>query len=261
VSKKTEKRTPAKKPRAALVVVAGESPMVEELAAVCLRHGYAVRAAINQNPSSRSTLPAVSLSSGGAILKSASVVIEVTNVAAEIKRANLRRIDALLPSTAPILSSSVTVSATEQASWIQHKHRLVGMGFLPGLADVPLVEVAPTVFSPPATVEVVTRFLASLGKATEIVQDRVGLVFPRVICQMVNEAAFAIAEDVAGPRDIDEALKLALNHPRGPIEWAERVGLQQVLGVLTALQREHGGERYRIAPLLRQMSYAGEWWK
>ena len=94
-----------------------------------------------------------------------------------------------------------------------------------------------------------------------LVQDRVGMVLPRILCQIINEAAFALQEEVASPQDIDTAMKLGTNHPFGPIEWADRIGVGQVNAVLTALQNDLQEDRYRISPLLRHMAQTGEWWK
>ncbi|MEX0602820.1 MAG: 3-hydroxyacyl-CoA dehydrogenase family protein, partial [Bacteroidota bacterium] len=127
--------------------------------------------------------------------------------------------------------------------------------------DRPLVEVAPTVFSPRETIDVVARFFASLEKDIELVQDRVGLVFPRILCQIINEATFALQDDVATPKDIDTAMKLGANYPFGPIEWADRIGFRQVHAVLAALREDLQEDRYRISPLLNQMAQTGEWWK
>jgi 3-hydroxybutyryl-CoA dehydrogenase len=124
-----------------------------------------------------------------------------------------------------------------------------------------LVEVAPTIYSPKETIEVVMRFFLSLGKEIEIVQDRIGMVFPRILCQVINEAAFAVIEDIATPQDIDTALRLGAQFPVGPIEWAEKIGMKQVYAVLTALYSNLHEERYRTAPLLKQMAFTGEWWR
>jgi 3-hydroxybutyryl-CoA dehydrogenase len=77
---------------------------------------------------------------------------------------------------------------------------------------------------------------------------------------VINEAAFAITEDIASPKDIDTVLKLGAQFPLGPIEWAERIGIQQVYSVLTALYTDLHEERYRIAPLLKQIAATGVWW-
>jgi 3-hydroxybutyryl-CoA dehydrogenase len=124
-----------------------------------------------------------------------------------------------------------------------------------------LVEVAPTIYSPKETLEAVSRFFLSVKKEIEIVQDRVGIVMPRILCQIINEAAFTITEDIAQPQDIDMVMKLGVNFPYGPIEWAEKIGVNQVYAVLKALHDDLQEERYRIAPILKQMSFTGDWWK
>jgi 3-hydroxybutyryl-CoA dehydrogenase len=129
------------------------------------------------------------------------------------------------------------------------------------LSDASLIEVAPTVFSPAETIQVVRRFFESVGKEIELVQDRVGMVFPRIICQIINEAAFALQEEIASPEDIDTAMRVGANFPIGPIQWADKLGMRHVYAVLSALHSDLGEERYRISPLLRQMALSGEWWK
>jgi len=93
-----------------------------------------------------------------------------------------------------------------------------------------------------------------MGKEIELVQDRIGMVLPRMLCRIINEAAFAITEDIASPQDIDTALKLGVNFPSGPFELAEQIGLKQVYAVLTALYNDVQEERYRISPLLKQLA-------
>ena len=87
------------------------------------------------------------------------------------------------------------------------------------------------------------------------------MVLPRILCQIMNEAYFALQDEVAAPEDLDTAMKLGLNYPQGPVEWADRIGFHQVYAVLTALQNDLQEDRYRVAPLLKQMAQTGEWWK
>ena len=94
-------------------------------------------------------------------------------------------------------------------------------------------------------------FFGDLGFHTEWVGDAPGLVLGRIVCQLVNEAAFAIGEGVGSADDVDAGLTLGLNHPRGPVEWGETIGLEQVLGTIDGLYEERREERYRAAPLLR----------
>lgn len=245
----------SKSPKATLYIV-GESPLVEEYAALGSEHGYQVVVQwTSDEPSAKQPFRRSAIVPAGT-----TIALEVTNTDRDVKCRNLQKLDKALPPTAAIVSSSVTVTASEQATWIRHRHRLVGFCALPSFAGGPLAEIAPTVYSPPETNEVVQRFFASLGKQCEFVQDRIGMVLPRVVCQIINEACFALQEDVASPAELDTAMKLGVNYPRGPIEWAEAIGLRQVQAVLTALRTDLGEERYRIAPLLNQMALAGAWW-
>jgi 3-hydroxybutyryl-CoA dehydrogenase len=92
---------------------------------------------------------------------------------------------------------------------------------------------------------------AALGFHVEQVSDAPGLVLGRIVAQLVNEGAFAVAERVGSPEDVDAGVTLGLNHPRGPGGWADAIGLPHVRAVLGALHAERGEERYRIAPGLR----------
>jgi 3-hydroxybutyryl-CoA dehydrogenase len=246
------KQTPAR------VFITGESPMVEQYGKLCSAHGYDVYISWNEKPAQRSEFQFDRIKITNIIPANTSIAIELTNIDAFAKRKNIERIDKALAETAPILSSSITITATEQSSWISGKHRLVGIAALPTLIQKPLVEIAPTIYSPKETLEVTKRFFQSIGKEIEIVQDRVGMVLPRMLCRIINEAAFAITEDIATPQDIDTVLKLGVKLPFGPFEWAEQIGLKQVYAVLTALHTDLLEERYRVNPLLKQMAITRE---
>ena len=94
--------------------------------------------------------------------------------------------------------------------------------------------------------------------ATERVGDAPGLVLGRIVSQLVNEAAFSVGEGVGSPEDVDAGMVLGLNHPRGPLEWGDEIGAEQVLVLLTALQEEYREERYRPAPELLRAARTGE---
>ena len=254
-SKKPEQK---EKKQKAILSIIGESPLVEEYAELCSARGYEV---VVQWNSGAQTAKPKGYKQSNIIPSKTSLALELTNTDLSMKRKNLERLDKALPPTSAILSTSITVSATEQSGWIQKKHRLAGFGALPGFLERPLVEVAPTVFSPPETIEVVSVFFRSIGKEIEIVQDRVGMVLPRILCQIINESIFALQDDVASPADIDTAMKLGANYPLGPVEWADRIGIKTVNAVLAALENDIREDRYRVAPLLKQLAESGEWWK
>jgi len=255
---KAKKSEQDRKKGNAVLYIIGDSPLIEEYADFCSLRGYEVLCQLNSGKKAEKTK---SYKQSNLIPAKTSLALELTNSDLSLKRKNMERLDKALPATSAILSTSITVTATEQSSWIQKKHRLVGFGALPGFLERPLVEVAPTVFSPPQTMEVVKTFFRSLGKELEIVQDRVGMVLPRILCQIINESVFALQEDVASPADIDTAMKLGVNYPLGPIEWADRIGFKNVYAVLSALENDMREDRYRVAPLLKQMAESGDWWK
>ncbi len=134
-----------------------------------------------------------------------------------------------------------------------------GVGFhaLPPLAKSRLVELTRGPESAPSAVDAVEHFFATLGKHTTWVDDAPGLVLGRIVCQVINESAFALGESVGTAADIDAGMVHGLSHPRGPLEWADRIGLDHVLEVLDALADERREERYRAAPLLRALVLSG----
>jgi 3-hydroxybutyryl-CoA dehydrogenase len=120
-----------------------------------------------------------------------------------------------------------------------------------------LVECTRGAESSPTVIARTERLFRALGKHVVWVGDAPGLVLGRIVCQLVNEAAFALGEGVGSAKDIDTGMVLGLNHPRGPLEWADMIGLDHVLAVIEALHREYGEERYRPAPALRRNVLAG----
>jgi 3-hydroxybutyryl-CoA dehydrogenase len=133
----------------------------------------------------------------------------------------------------------------------------VGFHVLPPLSDTSLVELTRSRYTPDAVASHAESFFHSLGKHTEWVGDAPGLVLGRIVCQLVNEACFALAEGVGSAADIDVAMRLGFNYPRGPLEWADLIELDHVLATIDALYEERREERYRAAPLLRQMVAEG----
>jgi len=134
----------------------------------------------------------------------------------------------------------------------------VGFHLLGPLEDARLVELTAGEYTPPETREDAEAFFAGLGLHVEWVADAPGLVLGRIVCQLVNEAAFALQKEIGTPEDIDTALRLGFNFPRGPLEWGDAIGLDHVLAVLDALHAELGEERYRAAPLLRRLVADGQ---
>jgi 3-hydroxybutyryl-CoA dehydrogenase len=133
----------------------------------------------------------------------------------------------------------------------------VGFHALPPLDASGLVELTRGPDSAASAGRAAERFFATLGKHTIWVGDAPGLVLGRIVCQVINEAAFALGEGLGSAEDIDSGMVHGLNYPRGVLAWADEIGLDHVLSVLDALYSERGEERYRVAPLLRGLGWSG----
>jgi 3-hydroxybutyryl-CoA dehydrogenase len=171
----------------------------------------------------------------------------------EEKKMNLRALESNLKPVQTILTSSVLVTVAEQAGWVRHPERLVGIGAFPTLMSGRLIELAAALSTSRAHLATAVEMMALAGKEVSVVQDRVGMVLPRILCMLINETAFALTEEIASPQDIDTAMKLGTNYPLGPVEWGKKAGFSNVLMLLNALQADLQEERYRVAPLLKQL--------
>jgi 3-hydroxybutyryl-CoA dehydrogenase len=151
----------------------------------------------------------------------------------------------------------LVLCATGSLSALDPGGSAVGFHALPPLKDAHLVELTRSESSSPLAAARAERFFNALGKHVAWVGDAPGLVLGRIVCQVINESAFALGEGIGEARDIDLGMVLGLSHPHGPFEWADAIGLEHVLDVLEALCGEYREERYRPAPALRRMVAAG----
>jgi 3-hydroxybutyryl-CoA dehydrogenase len=133
----------------------------------------------------------------------------------------------------------------------------VGFHALPPLEESAVVELTRGPDTTSSAAEATERFFATLGKRVEWVADAPGLVLGRIVCQVINEAAFALGEGVGSAADIDAGMVHGLNYPRGPLSWADTIGLDHVLSVLIALGEERREERYRPAPAITRLVWSG----
>jgi len=174
----------------------------------------------------------------------------IVNGREEGARDVLRRYDRGLAPQIPILCQTVDIAFSEVEQSAQHPERLIGFDGLFFAAARAVTLVAQSNL-PSEVRQAAETLVRSLGKLPVWVNESPGLVLPRIVCCLANEAAFAVAEGVAAPEAVDTAMVLGVNYPQGPLEWAAALGYRKVVAVLDHLADEYGEERYRAAPWLR----------
>lgn len=234
------------------VIIAGEMPLLQEIGQLCLKGGHETTLYLVED-----FFSAVESGLTFDQANGVDVVIELHNESAAAKEELLIGLGNAVAAHTLILTSALATSATQAAAWVTNPRRVVGFGLLSPLAPAGMVELAPALQTSPANLARAAVFWRELGLEPVTVADGPGLVRARVVCCLINEAITALMEGVATAADIDKAMKLGTNYPFGPLEWADKIGLDTVLGVMTGLFQEWGDDRYRPAPLLRRMVLAG----
>jgi 3-hydroxybutyryl-CoA dehydrogenase len=189
-------------------------------------------------------------------LQDASFVIEAAPERIDLKLALFRDIERLAPASAVIASNTSALSITEMAGSLENPSRVAGMHFFNPVHKMKLIEIVRALETSPAALEAVEAVARAMGKETVLVRESPGFITTRVNASIGNEAFYMLMEGVASARDIDKALKLGLNHPMGPFELVDLVGLDTRLSILEYLHRSLG-EKYRPCPLLAQYVKAG----
>jgi 3-hydroxybutyryl-CoA dehydrogenase len=187
---------------------------------------------------------------------STELVVEAAPEDLELKRSIFAELDQLAPPDAVLATNTSALSVTSIASAVEHPERVVGLHFFNPVHRMELVEVVIGTATDSATTERSLAACAAIGKTTIEVADRPGFATSRVNAMIGNEAFTMLMEGVASAEAIDTGMKLALNHPMGPFELVDLVGLDTRLSVLRRLH-EGLGERFRPSPLLVSLVEAG----
>jgi 3-hydroxybutyryl-CoA dehydrogenase len=190
-------------------------------------------------------------------LGSADFVVEAVSEQRELKIRVLKEVDGLLGSGVILASNTSSISITELAAHTSRPDRFIGMHFMNPVPVMALVEVIRGLATSDATFEKTMSLARKLGKTAVAVNDAPGFVSNRVLMPMINEAAFAVMEGVATPEAVDQVMKLGMNHPMGPLELADLIGLDVCVEILDVLQTGLGDPKYRACPLLRKYVAAG----
>lgn len=189
----------------------------------------------------------------GTLNNETGAVFETTNFPKETKLKNLAYIEEHSSSSIPVFTSSLCVPVSEQSTACKYPTRLIGIGLYNTFSKAKRIEIAPSKITDSEVLKNAEKFLADAGMNYSIVPDRAGMIFPRIVSMIINEAAQVYSEQIASKEDIDTAMKLGTNYPNGPLEWADRLGVPLVYEILSALQRDFGEDRYRPHPLLKEM--------
>jgi 3-hydroxybutyryl-CoA dehydrogenase len=183
------------------------------------------------------------------VLGEADFVIEAAPEQIDLKLRLFDDIDRLAPAHAIVTSNTSALSITEMAATLNNPSRVAGMHFFNPVHKMKLVEIVRALNTSPETIAAIEEVAVRMGKETVLVKESPGFVTTRINASIGNEAFYMLMEGVASARDIDKALKLGLNHPMGPFELVDLVGLDTRLSILEYLHRSLG-EKYRPCPLL-----------
>ena len=187
----------------------------------------------------------------------ADFAVEAVSERLDLKIAVLREADKLLRPEVILASNTSSISMTALAAATSRPDRCIGMHFMNPVPVMLLVEVIRALQTSDETFQMTTALCEKIEKKPVAVNDAPGFVSNRVLLPMINEAAFAVMEGVATAEAVDAIMKLGMNHPMGPLELADFIGLDICVNILDVLHTGFGDSKYRACPLLRKMVAAG----
>lgn len=187
----------------------------------------------------------------------ASLIIEAATEREEIKKSIFEAAGKMLASDASMASNTSSIPITRMANYSPDPTRFIGLHFFNPVPVMGLIEVIPGLATAQETTDQITAFAKGLGKEVVLSQDEPGFVVNRILLPMINEAVFVLGQSTAGIVDIDKGCRLGLNHPMGPLELADFVGLDTCLDIIRVLYKTTRDTKYRPAPLLVKYVEAG----
>jgi 3-hydroxybutyryl-CoA dehydrogenase len=190
-------------------------------------------------------------------LAAADFVVEAVPEQLDLKVRVLKEVDAVLRPGVILASNTSSISVTQLAAQTSRPERFIGMHFMNPVPVMVLVEVIRGLATSDDTFETTMALCGKLDKKPVAVNDAPGFVSNRVLMPLINEAAFCVMEGVATPEAVDAVMKMGMNHPMGPLELADFIGLDVCVDILEVLFQGFGDPKYRACPLLRKYVAAG----
>ncbi|PIR21157.1 MAG: 3-hydroxybutyryl-CoA dehydrogenase [Deltaproteobacteria bacterium CG11_big_fil_rev_8_21_14_0_20_47_16] len=188
----------------------------------------------------------------------ADVVIEAVTEDLKVKSQLFKSLDQILKADAILASNTSSISIAKLAEATQRPGKVIGMHFMNPVPLMPCVEVIVADATNDTTFETIKGLVTKLGKTMVVSKDRAGFIVNRILMPMINEAAYAVQENLASVQDIDTAMKLSCNFPMGPLTLADFIGLDTVVNILDVMQDGLVDPKFKPCPLL--LDYVQKGW-
>jgi len=191
-------------------------------------------------------------------LKNVDLAIEAIFENVQVKKQLFQELDKICNKECIFASNTSTIPITDLASVTTRPEKFIGMHFMNPVPLMKLVEVIRGLKTDDETTKIIKELSIKMGKTPVEINDGPGFVSNRLLMPMINEAIYCYMEGIGTVENIDNVMKLGMNHPMGPLELADLIGLDVVLNIMTVLYEGFNDSKYRPCPLLKKMVQAGQ---